>query len=58
MNNDIIYVLTNIFNGSIEMATTDDSEAWKFYRDRENVRIAIFAESKRVAGVEAPKQDR
>ena len=48
---DICYVLTNAGTGSVEMATTNDSEAWAFYRDSRNIVIQVFINKNRVATI-------
>lgn len=52
---DIVYVMTNIVTGSVEMATGNDSEAWAFYRDLKDIRISVFISGNLIASVE-PKR--
>lgn len=52
VKHDIVYVLVNTLHGKVEMATTNDSEAWAFYRDLRGMRIQIFMNLNLVASVE------
>lgn len=49
---DIVYVLINTLHGRVELATTNDSEAWAFYRDMKGMRIDVFMNLNRVTSVE------
>lgn len=52
---DIVYVMTSVINGKVEMATGNDSEAWAYYRDMRDIRISIFISGNRIAAVEPTK---
>lgn len=55
VKHDIVYVLTNIVTGKVEMATGNDSEAWAFYRDMKNIRISVFISGNHIGSVEPTK---
>ncbi|WP_017687947.1 hypothetical protein [Paenibacillus sp. PAMC 26794] len=42
IKNDIVYVVRNESTGDIEMATTNDFEAWCYYRDVPTVSLSVF----------------
>ncbi|MEC0248859.1 hypothetical protein P4H65_23995 [Paenibacillus chitinolyticus] len=48
---DLVYVLTNVESGRIEMATGDDAEAWAFFRDVRDIKISIFLNKNLVSEV-------
>lgn len=45
---DLVYVLVNETTQEIEMATTNDSEAWSYYRDVPLVTMNIFLNKNQV----------
>ncbi|OME29366.1 hypothetical protein NSS98_25115 [Paenibacillus sp. FSL E2-0274] len=49
---DIVYVLVNTLHGKVEMATSNDSEAWSFYRDMKGIRLQVFVNLNMVAYIE------
>lgn len=55
VKHDIVYVLISVINGKVEMATGNDSEAWAFYRDMRDIRIAVFISGNCIATVEPTK---
>ncbi|OMF70485.1 hypothetical protein BK142_23715 [Paenibacillus glucanolyticus] len=52
IKHDIVYVLINTLHGKVEFATTNDSEAWAFYRDTRGMRLQIFMNLNLIASVE------
>lgn len=47
--NDIVYVVKNESTGDIEMATTNDFEAWCYYRDVPTVSLRVFIKKNMIA---------
>ncbi|MEK3787580.1 hypothetical protein [Paenibacillus sp. FSL K6-1230] len=48
VKHDLVYVLINETTQEVEMATTNDSEAWAYYRDVHLVSMNIFLDMNRV----------
>ena len=55
VKHDIVYVLTSVIDGTVEMATTNDFEAWALYKDTKDIRISVFISGNQIATVEPTK---
>lgn len=52
---DLVYVLIRVGTHTVEMATSNDQEAWAHYRDMPHMQMHIFLNKNRVAVV-PPKE--
>lgn len=55
VEHNIVYVLTNIVTGQVDMATRNDSEAWSYYRDMKDIRISVFISGNKIVSAEPTK---